>query len=93
MLPMLGLSINQWMLLHLACMTTLTSLSTPWTSALSSGRWRTVITGMHRSLLLMYGLCSPTAISTIPQITMLWQWHESYRMYLSSVMPRCQMNH
>uniref|UniRef100_A0A8D2G288 Mitochondrial mRNA-processing protein COX24 C-terminal domain-containing protein n=1 Tax=Theropithecus gelada TaxID=9565 RepID=A0A8D2G288_THEGE len=93
MLPMLGLSMKQWMLLHLACMTTMTSLSTPWTSALSSGRWRTMISGMHRSLLLMCGLCSPTAISAVPQITRLWQWQESYRMVLSSVIPRCQMNH
>ncbi|KAK2113035.1 Bromodomain-containing protein 2 [Saguinus oedipus] len=34
-LPMLGLSINQWTLLHLASMTAMTSLSTPWTSALA----------------------------------------------------------
>uniref|UniRef100_A0A8C9GP35 Uncharacterized protein n=1 Tax=Piliocolobus tephrosceles TaxID=591936 RepID=A0A8C9GP35_9PRIM len=89
MLPMLGLSVNQWMLLHLACWQGKVSLPARAASDAAScgGKWRTLITEMHRSLLLMYCLCFPTAVSTVPQIMMLWQWHESYRMYLS---PLCQ---
>uniref|UniRef100_A0A8C6DJL5 Uncharacterized protein n=1 Tax=Moschus moschiferus TaxID=68415 RepID=A0A8C6DJL5_MOSMO len=93
-LPPLHLQLS-WLLacsLCLACMTTMTSLSTPWTSALSSGRCRIASTGMHRSSLLTCCLCSPTAINTTLQTVMWWPWHESYRMCLSSVTPKCQMN-